>query len=83
MKQKKLTLSLDPRVVQAAKKWAENRETSLSQVVTNYFKELVSNPVSKEIDVWSMSFKGLLPKKTIDEKELKKGRIEELERKHR
>ena len=39
---KKLTLSLDPSVINKAKKYANEHKESLSQLVENYFKIITS-----------------------------------------
>jgi hypothetical protein len=39
----KLTLKLDPKVINSAKKYAENNNLTLSQLVEDYFKDLLSD----------------------------------------
>jgi hypothetical protein len=44
----KLTLRLDQTVINSAKKYAENNNRSLSKVVEDYFRNLVSENRQKE-----------------------------------
>lgn len=44
----KLTLKLNEKVIQRAKKYARSRNTSLSKIVENYFNNLTSEEKSKE-----------------------------------
>jgi hypothetical protein len=44
----KLTLKLDQKVIYSAKKYAENNNRSLSKLVEDYFKNLLSENTSEE-----------------------------------
>jgi hypothetical protein len=44
----KLTLKLDQRVINSAKKYAEDNSRSLSKLVEDYFKNLLSENIQKE-----------------------------------
>jgi hypothetical protein len=44
----KLTLKLDQSVINSAKKYAENNNRSLSKLVEDYFRNLVSENIQKE-----------------------------------
>jgi hypothetical protein len=44
----KLTLKLDQTVIKSAKKYAENENRSLSKLVEDYFKNLVSENIREE-----------------------------------
>jgi hypothetical protein len=44
----KLTLKLDQQVINSAKKYAENNNRSLSKLVEDYFKNLLSENTQKE-----------------------------------
>jgi hypothetical protein len=44
----KLTLKLDQRVIHSAQKYAENNNRSLSKLVEDYFKSLLSENTSEE-----------------------------------
>ncbi|MFP3091123.1 DUF6364 family protein [Treponema sp. TIM-1] len=44
----KLTLKLDQKVINSAKKYAENNNRSLSKLVEDYFKNLLSENTQEE-----------------------------------
>jgi hypothetical protein len=44
----KLTLKLDQEIINSAKKYAENNNRSLSRLVEDYFKNLLSEKTQKE-----------------------------------
>jgi hypothetical protein len=44
----KLTLKLDQAVINSAKEYAENNNRSLSKLVEDYFRNLVSENIQKE-----------------------------------
>jgi hypothetical protein len=44
----KLTLKLDQTVIKSAKKYAENNNRSLSKLVEDYFKNLLSENIQEE-----------------------------------
>ena len=48
---KKLTLSVDDKIIEKAKAYAEDKNESLSQLVENYFRLLTSNRKNKEKEV--------------------------------
>jgi len=73
--QTKLTLSVDPVIVQPIKEYARSQQTSLSQLVENYLKKLLTSssintrPISHPItQALSGSMKG---QGKIDERKLK------------
>ena len=46
MNKSKLTLSIQPDLVEKAKEWAQNQGISLSEAVTGFFKEKVASQPS-------------------------------------
>ncbi len=78
----KLTLSIDPVVVSAAKKYAQANRKSLSMIVENYLKSLTYSSKLKELDLKPTpivdSLKGSIkvPKDFDFKKELEKALIE-------
>ena len=50
---KELTLSLDQKVIEQAKKYAKSNDTSLSKLIENYLKSLTSY-VSEEIEITTL-----------------------------
>lgn len=60
---KKLTLSLDSKVIEAAKKYSEKKGTSISKLVEDYLKKITRGNQSKKSSKNSlMSLKGILGK---------------------
>ncbi len=47
----KLTLTIDQTVIEKAKKYAKNRERSLSNLIENYLKALTTEGSQKEIEL--------------------------------
>ena len=47
----KLTLSVDKRVVQRAKRYARNRKKSLSEIVTTYLDYISSQPAEQQTSI--------------------------------
>ena len=45
----KLTLSLDKNIINKAKKYAKNRNKSISKIVENYLKNIVVNNEDEEL----------------------------------
>lgn len=68
----KLTLHVDPKLIQTAKHYAKQHHISVSQLVSNYFKRIAKqemptkNPALPPI---TASLKGVLKKTKIDKKE--------------
>ena len=58
--QTKLTLRLDQSLIQQAKKYAKQNDKSLSQVVSDYFLLLTSNPKKTDIPPITKSLVGIL-----------------------
>ncbi len=70
----KLTLRLERRLIQEAKKLAHKEGTSVSQMVSDYFKALQTQKGNKNLDALppkTASISGVL-KKGIDEAEYKR-----------
>lgn len=78
----KLTLTIEQRLVNQAKKYAKNKGRSLSDLVENYFKVLTTEKESEDIELSTTvkSLKGAfkIPKNTDYKKVLK----EEIIKKH-
>ncbi len=70
----KLTLRMDPHLIEAAKKYAAKSGRSLSEIVAEYFRALLredesaGSPISPAV----RSLKGALKNIRIDEKDYKK-----------
>jgi hypothetical protein len=47
----KLTLTIDESIIKRAKKYAKSKENSLSNIIENYLKILVTDNTSKEIEL--------------------------------
>lgn len=64
----KLTLSLDKQIIEAAKKYAQKRNTSLSNLIENYLMSIVKSPTQsdEEISPLVKSLSGVLK---IDKKQ--------------
>ena len=58
----KLTLTIEGSIIERAKKYAKDKERSLSDLVENYLKTLIKNDVQDEIEItpivknWKGSF---------------------------
>ena len=50
-----LTLKLDKEVIESAKKYAETKNRSLSEMVESYLQSLVIQEISKDVDEISIS----------------------------
>lgn len=44
----KLTLSVDKAIIEAAKKYAKGKNTSLSRIIENYLQKIISDTQSEE-----------------------------------
>ena len=47
----KLTLTIDEAIIKKAKKYAKSKENSLSNIIENYLKVLVKEPVGAAIEL--------------------------------
>lgn len=76
----KLTLRLDERLIKNAKKHAKSKNTSVSQLVANYFKAIDNQKVEVETNYSPItaSLIGVLEGKSVTEKDYKSY----LEKKH-
>ena len=72
--QTKLTLRLDGRVIQEAKRFAKKRGLSLSQLVMHYFSILnkTAAKADKPVMPISHSLRGVLKKSRVSERDYKK-----------
>jgi hypothetical protein len=55
----KLTLSMDAEVIKRAKEFAKNNQTSLSQLIENYFSNLTNKELKPQKDNISSTVKSL------------------------
>ena len=80
---KKLTLSLNKRIIERAKRYAKNNNTSLSKMIEAYFDSLTSEDETMDIKITPLvkSLSGVveLPK----DFDYKKSRSKHLQKKHR
>lgn len=78
----KLTLTIDKAVIEKAKKYAKEKERSLSDIIENYLKAITENEKEEEIEITPLvkSLKGSFkaPKDFVYKNELTKA----LEAKH-
>ena len=58
---KKLTLSVDERVIERARRYSARHRTSISQLVTDYLTQL-DEPAGTELAAWVRRLRGILPK---------------------
>ena len=67
----KLTIKLDEHIIESAKKYAKERNTSLSKLVANYFDKIsMETMVEEEITPLIKSLTGIVPHiSEVDEKE--------------
>jgi len=67
----KLTIKLDEHIIESAKKYAKERNTSLSKLVANYFNKIsMETMVEEEITPLIKSLTGIVPHiSEVDEKE--------------
>jgi hypothetical protein len=63
---KKLTLSVDERVIERARRYSTRHNTSISQLVTNYLSHLDS-PSDSSLAPWVQRLRGILPSDTSAE----------------
>jgi len=47
----KLTLTIDKSVIQKAKKYAKEKERSLSDIIENYLKAITEDEIGEEIEI--------------------------------
>ncbi|MBN1695931.1 MAG: hypothetical protein JW881_00335 [Spirochaetales bacterium] len=79
---KKLTLSLDDKIIEKAKQYASNKNESLSEVVENYFRLITSGDKEIEDDI-SPTVRELLGSVHVpDDFDFKKAKYEYLKEKY-
>ena len=79
----KLTLKLNERVIERAKKYASNKKVSLSRLIENYLNSLTSDSKSSDLEI-SPFVKSLSTGVQIPEQfDYKKDRGDYLEKKHK
>jgi hypothetical protein len=65
----KLTLNLDKRVIEQAKSYAKNNQTSLSKLIENYLNSLTKTTEKKsDISPLVESLTGVIPSGNYDDK---------------
>ncbi len=72
---RKVTLSMDPNLIQAAKKYAAKSGKSLSQIVAEYLQALVrkeKNNDDENLPPTVRSLKGVLKNKNVEEDDYQK-----------
>ena len=57
---KKLTLSVDENVIERARRYSTRHNTSISQLVTSYLRQLDA-PSEPELAPWVRRLRGILP----------------------
>ncbi len=79
---KKLTLSLNKRIIEQAKRYAKTNNTSLSKMIEAYFASLTSEDESQEIEITPLveSLSGVVSLPT--DFDYKKSRAKHLQKKH-
>ena len=60
---KKLTLSVDERVIERARRYSDRHNTSISQLVTTYLSQLDA-PSESKLAPWVRRLRGILPSDT-------------------
>jgi hypothetical protein len=60
---KKLTLSVDERVIERARRYSTRHDTSISQLVTTYLSQLDA-PTDATLAPWVQRLRGILPAQT-------------------
>lgn len=60
---KKLTLSVDERVIERARRYSDRHETSISQLVTTYLSQLDA-PSEPRLAPWVRRLRGIVPTDT-------------------
>ena len=60
---KKLTLSVDERVIERARRYSTRHNTSISQLVTTYLSQLDA-PSEANLSPWVQRLRGILPSET-------------------
>jgi hypothetical protein len=63
MPKKKLTLSVDERVIERARRYSARHNTSISQLVTSYLGQLDA-PSEATLSPWVQRLRGILPSDT-------------------
>lgn len=79
---KKLTLSVDDSVIEKAKKYAEIHNESLSRLVENYFRVLITDNNEKEEDVSGLVSELLGSMTVPDDFDFEKDKREYLEKRY-
>jgi hypothetical protein len=70
--QSKLTLRLEERLIDSAKKYAQHNGVSLSQMVANYFAAIQSEEEKQELAPITSTLVGSSEKVTLEEVDYKK-----------
>lgn len=70
--QSKLTLRLEDDLIESAKKYAQNKGVSLSQMVANYFAAIQSQEEQQELAPITRSLLGSSEKVQLEEDDYKK-----------
>jgi hypothetical protein len=60
---KKLTLSVDERVIERARRYSTRHNISISQLVTTYLSQLDA-PAPEKVAPWVQRLRGILPRDT-------------------
>lgn len=82
----KLTLRMDSNLIEKAKKWARDRNVSLSQAIASFFETITASPAARdeEVSPWVRNLSvGKKSGRHLTDKKIRKLRYADLERKHR
>ena len=82
----KLTLRMNSDLIDRAKKWARDRNVSLSQAIASFFETITSSSVSRDgqISAWVRNLSiGNNSGRRLTDKQIRKMRYADLERKYR
>jgi hypothetical protein len=82
----KLTLRMDSDLIDKAKKWARDRNVSLSQAISGFFESVTSRKATtkEEIGPWVRSLSiGNKSGRRLSDGQIREMHYSELERKHR
>lgn len=84
MASKKLTLSMEPEIVNRAKQYAKKRQISLSKLIQDYLNEVSRNKPEAEDNISAdvLSITGILKDKFPNEVDLKEVRYQYLKEKY-
>ena len=81
----KLTLRLEPELIEKAKAWAKERRISLSQAVAAFFAQLSEDYPSEGLSSWTRRLIGAaaVGESEPTDEEIRKDHLDHLEEKHR